>query len=135
MRVGRDWWSLDLLNGWHATDEPECLTVVRDLQSGGAFQLSAARKDAGSISSAEVKAMASAAPELMGKPFTVRFGAFRGFSVAYADATGTSWRRYWLAEGRLLVFATYNGPSTVREREVAGVEAMLTTLQSSHGAA
>jgi hypothetical protein len=86
------------------------------------------------ITQAEVRGMASHDRGLMGKAFPVAIGSFKGLSVRYQHE-GAFWRRFWLAQGHLLVFATYNGPPEVSATEEPAVEAMLSTLRPEDGAA
>jgi hypothetical protein len=132
-RVGRDWFSLEPKAGWQAEQHPECvmLTAAPD---GGSFQLSATRKEASPIKRAEVREMASLNQSLMGKAFPVAMGGFKGLSVRYQHE-GSFWRRFWLAQGHLLVFATYNGPPEFSATEEPAVEAMLGTLRPENGSA
>jgi hypothetical protein len=132
-RVGRDWFSLELRAGWKAEQHPECITLTAS-PAGGSFQLSAARKEASPVNRAEVRQMASHDSKLMGKAFPVAMSTFKGLSVRYQHE-GAFWRRFWLAQGHLLVFATYNGPPEFRATEEPAVEAMLGTLRPEDGAA
>jgi len=132
-RVGRDWFSLELSAGWKAEQHTECVTLTTS-PDGGSFQLSAARKEASPINRAEVREMASHDATLMGKAFPVAMSSFKGLSVRYQHE-GAFWRRFWLAQGHLLVFATYNGPPESSVAEEPAVEAMLGTLRPENGAA
>jgi hypothetical protein len=131
-RVGRDWFSLEPKDGWQAEQHPECVTLTA-APEGGSFQLSAARKEASPISPAEVREMAALNRNVMGKAFPVVIGGFKGLSVRY-QYEGSFWRRFWLAQGHLLVFATYNGPPEFSAAEEPAVEAMLGTLRAENGA-
>ena len=130
MRVGGEWWSLDLAPGWSAQDDAECLTITSDR---GAFQLSAARRPESPPTAGEVEEWARQGSAAFGTPSPVHFGTFRGFAVSYSDA-GTMWHRYWLNHGRLMVFATY-AATTASANGLGEVEKMLGTLQAEGGAA
>jgi hypothetical protein len=132
MRVGTAWWSLEPRAGWSAADDPECLTLTRSDQ--GAFQLSAARRPEGAAELAELRHAAERERDLMGSPFPVVVGGFHGFSVSYSR-DGVFWRRWWLARGRLWIFATYNGAPSARVLEEPEVEGMLATLRAEDGVA
>jgi hypothetical protein len=132
-RVTRNLFSVEPSEGWHHQLDPECLTLTVSPE-GGAFQLSAARKAAAPIALREVLEMASEEVNVTGTPVPVAFGAFTGFSVSYQRENSLR-RRFWLAQGHLLVFATYNGSADVGAAEEPAVEAMLATLRPENGAA
>jgi hypothetical protein len=132
-RVSRDWFSLEPEAGWLAEQHPECITLTASPE-GGSFQLSAARKEASPIALAEVREMASHNQSFMGEAFPVVIGGFKGLSVRYQHE-GSFWRRFWLAQGHLFIFATYNGPPEYCAAEESAIEAMLSTLRTEDGAA
>src|SRR5512134_2116348 len=105
MRVGTDWWSLELEPGWSAVNDPECVTITKS--NSGAFQISAGRRPERPASLEELRKAAERQHDLMGPPLPVTCGGFRGFTVSYSH-NGAEWRRFWLGRGPLWIFATYN---------------------------
>ena len=131
MRVGTEWWSLEVEPGWSVTEDPECFTLTK---SGlGAFQISAARRSEAPVTLDELQA-AARRDSNMAEPLPAVFGGFRGHSVTYMK-NGTFWRRYSLTRGRLWVSATYNGSPLVRAAEEPEVEKMLASLRAENGVA
>ena len=124
--VGGTWWELQLLDGWCATEHPECLTLTRS--EHGAFQLSAAVKTRGAILPDEVEAQSRKGTPETSKAVPFEAGKFIGFTAGYEEDE-THWQRFWLAHGNVLVFATYNGSPECWRAEQPGVYAMLATLR------
>jgi hypothetical protein len=114
-------------DGWQAYYDAECLTL-EPFEKDAAFQLSAMVKAQGSITESEVEIQAHRIGAVSGPPIHAEFGGFNGWTVSYADKD-VLWRRYWLALGNLLVFATLNGSSQSWQRRETDVEAMLSTLE------
>ena len=125
MRIGSDSWSLDLAPGWTARQEADGVSITASAR-GGVFRLSAMRKSIGTVDEVELEEMASRSPE-MGLPRKVKVGEFSGFAVAYRNAEGL-WRRYWLANGNVILLAHYLGPPSSFALEERSVRAMLGTL-------
>jgi hypothetical protein len=124
--VGGTWWELQLADGWSVVEHPECLTIAST--DSGAFQLSAAVKAHGVISSSEVETQCREGTPANAKAFPVEAGEFLGLTVGY-EQENTHWQRFWLANGSLLVFATYNGLHNAWRSEQSAVYAMLASLR------
>ena len=132
MRVGTEWWSLEIAPGWSGQDDEECFTLTRS--ENGAFQLSAARRESAPITPAEIDDRSRTDCSRFGQPFGVRFADFEGYGVTYFEGE-LAWRRYWLYQGRLVVFVTYVCTVEPHVSEWADVETMLGSLRSENGAA
>jgi hypothetical protein len=113
-----------LIDGWNARYDPECITIT-PFDNQAAFQLSAMVKKDGFVSDGEVRRQARTDK---GLPSETVFGQFKGLFVVYAEGD-TVWRRYWIAKGSVLVFATYNGAPSSWEKHKGDVESMLATLE------
>ena len=124
--VGRTWWELELLPGWEARHDAECLTITRSDDS--ALQLSGAVKSIGDILIEELEQMRveQTPPGSKGSPFTA--GVFRGVNAGYAR-DGWQCQGFWLAYGNLLVYATYTGIPSAWEIERSNILAMLNSLR------
>jgi hypothetical protein len=126
-RMFRGSWSIECALGWAGSDDPECLTLTRVQDGAGAFQLSSARKQSGSVTKEDIEQ--TAGRELSWGPVaSVRYGEFWGSSVTYFK-DGDFWSRWWLGSGPVLVFATYNGTPETKSTELPEVERMLSTLR------
>ena len=126
-QAGEAEWLLDVPAGWSVVNHPECLTLTPPADES-ALQISSASKEAGLITTNELREMAEKRSELTGPAFHAVFGAFRGFGVAYEEAN-VAWRRYWLANDSLLLFVTFNGASTRLLEDLAEGETALGTLR------
>ena len=126
-RFRSHWWSVALADGWEVTQHPECVTLTLH-HSGGAFQVSAARKSDGPVEQDELLEIASGSYPLQSAPQRICFGDFAGYSTAFLE-DGSYWRKFWLADGSVMIFATYNGPVGRRLLEEPQVLGMLETLR------
>src|SRR5262245_58775244 len=125
-RAGTARWSLAIAEGWESRNDPECLTFVRP-DDIGALQISGALKDAGSVTDDDLAWMIEEnPPAAASRPCTV--GAFVGVSQGYADG-GRWWRRWFLRNGNLALFVTYNCTAQDAGVEDVDVDRMLSTLR------
>jgi hypothetical protein len=125
--VGGTWWELSLAQGWAAQDDPECLSLTKS-DDGGAFQLSAAVKSQGPIQQEEIKEFYQSRVPTQSKLQQASFGSFQGFVAHYIEDEAI-WYKFWLANGSLLVFATYNGTEDAWMAEKDDIYAMLGSLR------
>jgi len=124
--VGRTWWELQLLPGWEAIDSAECLTITRS--ADGAFQLSGAVKTASAILMSELEDMRQKEVASHAEHTILNTGQFQGVAASYIEE-GTLWKKFWLAHGNLMVYATYNGFPTTWALESTDVMAMLNSIR------
>jgi hypothetical protein len=129
--VARDSFTIEVPSTWAVRDEPDCLTLSRS--NDGAFQLSSARRSNGAIDHDELRRFYEPTVPANGRfePYATR--TFSGF-VATWEAEEVLWRKYWLACGQILVFATYIGSESAWSRDNLDVERMLDTLKAATGA-
>ena len=125
-RFESDWWAIGIADGWDVDDDESCTTLTRENEEG-AFQISAARKDADVVTEEDALEFASdAVPD--GTQFErVSVGAFEGITAGFRDDRG-QWMMHWLFTGPLLVYATHVGPPEIVEAQSADVRRMLETL-------
>ena len=121
-RYEASWWSLELPEGWSVHDDPECATFT-SANLKGVLQLSAYRKDL-DIGDGELFEMADEQPE----PESVEIGLFTGLCNT-RETEGLRRKKWWLARGRTLIFATYNGPLRSADAEIQATEELLKTLE------
>ena len=123
------WWSIGLLPGWTADEQPDCVAFVRD-DGVGALQISAYKHDSGTIPAGDLDDFTKGEFPDNVKPEAVTCGALSGVGVDYL-ANGTFWLKRWLHNGPILVYATYNCDAVDRAVELSDVNRMLATLKSA----
>jgi hypothetical protein len=123
------WWSIDLLPGWSADEQPECVAFARD-DGVGALQISAYKHDSGTIPAGDLHDFTEGEFPDDSTLEPVTCGAMSGVGVDYV-ADGNFWLKRWLHNGPLLVYATYNCEAADRAAELANVNPMLATLKST----
>lgn len=126
-RFESDWWAIGIADGWDVDDDDSCTTLTR-LNEDGAFQISAARKDAESVTEEDALEFASdSVPD--GTPFErTSVGSFEGIRASFSDERG-QWVMHWLFAGPLLVYATHVGAPEIVVAQSADVRRMLETLE------
>ncbi len=116
------WWSLELPAGWSGREEEECHTFECD-GGVGALQISAHRKEVGTVSDQDLREFAGDVPL---RP--VAFGEVAGFRTRFSTE-GTFWIKWWLRSRKTMIHATYNCAQEERkEEEEALVERSLSSL-------
>ena len=119
-------WQITPLPGWVVVDDEECLGLVKSEE--GAFQLSSAIKSDGTTNLVDLEAFYRPTIPIGATFHPVTFGDFSGYVAEFLDID-TMWRKYWLLEGNLLVFATYNGSPKAWKSERGDVHHMLGSLR------
>lgn len=127
MRIGRGDWTVEASGDWLVTDHPECLTL--ELENGGALQLSSATSSAGVIGESELLRVAGRCDEGWGNAERAICGEFAGYLYAYLDGDAVHWRRWFLACGPTLLFATYNAEKSISADDASLVDSTLSTLR------
>lgn len=126
-RYERAWWSVELPSGWSAEEEEDCVTFSAK-RGVGALQISAFRHNDKDVTDEDLREFAE--DELVGgaKPTQVICGAFLGIEVSYT-ADKEFWRKLWLREGSVLLYATYNCRAEDRVAEIEAINRMLNSLE------
>lgn len=130
MRISQTDWSIEVSDGWTATDHPECLTLERSGE--GALQLSSARKKSGIVSESELF-FAEGERQDWGFWLRTTCGDFDGVRYEYMEGD-VAWRRWFLRRERTILFITYNGTLTGAATEREAVEQMLGSLKAESAA-
>lgn len=122
------WWSVTVPPGWMAEQNEDCATFYHPA-GVGALQISAARRETGSVPLQDLQELAAKAlpPAIRAK--SVKVGALSGLHASY-DQDGTHWDRWWLRSDQLLIYVTYNCESAEVGQENAEVLAALASLNS-----
>ena len=120
-------WELVLDSSWSAQSDEECDTILPN-DGVGALQISTARKD-GDVSDDDLEDFAENEIGAGAIPTPTQLGAFRGFALTY-EADGTHWRRWYLRNGQVALFATYNCNVDDKGKEDLQVDKMLSSLRS-----
>lgn len=123
------WWSVELPSGWIGSEDPECVTF-RATPPLGALQLSAALKDGGSITEEDLQSLVKESPSPRTELVKVSYGSFFGVAIQYVKE-GLFWREWWLASGRLMIYATYNVAKGGEDLEEDKIESILSSLSST----
>lgn len=129
MRVGWQSWSLEVSDEWSVTDHPECLSLT--LSDEGALQVSSARKQDGFVEEQDLL-FPEEERESWGKWKPVHCGEFDGIVYEYTQEE-IVWRRWFLRNGPVLLFVTYNGTADAAKREAAAVSIVLNTVRPEAG--
>jgi len=124
MRVGWSAWSIDILPEWENEDDPECLTIYHP-NGVGALQLSSAKKQEGSVTQEDLDFHTK---QEWGNPSKCTFGDFAG--QAYKFVSEDSFWFWWiLANGSVLLRASYNCEIQDKNVEIEEINNMLKTLK------
>ena len=112
-------------------DDASCVTISSP-HLPGVLQLSGARKDTGDVDTDDLLDFAQDDIAIAGQPATVALPAFKGLSLTL-EADGVTVRKWWLASGRLLVFATYTSQRAIGLPDLKEVTDLLSTLRPNSG--
>jgi hypothetical protein len=85
-------------------------------------------KREGRVTSEEVESQARRIGAVSGSPTPIAFGGFTGFAVSCTEEE-IPWKRYWLAQCDLLLFATFTGSEKSWQSRGRDIEGMLATLE------
>jgi len=124
-------WTLDLAPGWVAEPEEQCVTITHP-DGVGALQVSAHRRKGSPLSREDILEATELEPEALKHLAEQKWGAFRGFQLVYSDGEAF-WRKWWLANGNVLLFVTYNCEMAHEDDELGAVNAMVQSLRSVRG--
>jgi len=119
-------WGIELARGWSAEQEEECVTIIKSSTSG-ALQISSFQKQAGTISREELLDATDCDAETQSHFQEKSWGDFSGFQLVYSE-DNTFWRKWWLANGRTLLFVTYNCELAKKDDEKAEISQMVGSL-------
>jgi hypothetical protein len=126
-RIGGASWELDLRPSWTSQTDEECESI--SLPDGvGALQISTARKDS-DVTDDDLQDFAEKDNDAEAELVATQMGAFRGVEFTH-DADGTYWRRWYLRNGRIALFATYNCNIDDKGKEDHDVNQMLSSLRT-----
>ena len=128
MKFKSKWWSVRLPEDWQAAEDENCVTFSRK-NSTSALQISAARKEAGSITDEELDDFATERLPVGTRPCRVNVGGLTGFYAERIE-NGVFWREWWLRQGRLIVYATYNVDENLKETESTIAQNILESLET-----
>src|SRR5258705_9121520 len=99
------WWSISLLPAWRAEQE-ESSTSIWSEHGVGALQVSAYKNDRSVLGKDLAQLSEGEYPS--GVPVSdFKSSGFKGLQVSFSQ-NGKYWRKWWLHDGPLLLFVTYN---------------------------
>jgi len=122
-------WEIELASGWTAEAEDECVTIVKS-NTGGALQISAYQKQADSISREDLLDATDCDEETQENLQEKVWGDFSGFQLVYSKDE-IFWRKWWLANGKTLLFVTYNCELAQKAAETKDVNEMVSSLKAT----
>ena len=120
--------------GW-ALEEAEDHVTFTPADIDAALIISSFTKEAGAISSEDLRNMSAGGAPAVALRKPVTYGDFTGFRAEYDDPDATHWRVYWLAHDRTHLYITYNCHIDYVGRHDAVVDWMLSTLTAGASAA
>ena len=123
------WWQIAVPPPWKAQDREECVEIAQP-EGVGALHISSARKLEGSILDAEaLSQLRENCPEGT-ETARAQCGEFVGYAAEYVDWNeGLYWKKWFLACGKVLLFATYNCKRGEEDLESPHASALLTSLR------
>jgi hypothetical protein len=127
-RFGRDSWSLVVPDGWRASHDEECATLLAPREVG-VLQISAAFKDSVVLDS-DLRDFAVEHLDAGAKPRPTDAGDFVGFEIAFCDDE-RYWRHWYLRSGAQMLFVTYNCGLECRGVDDGPIGAALSSLLTS----
>ena len=127
-RFGRETWSLRVPEGWRASHDEACATLVADNEIG-ALQISAAFKDT-DVLDTDLREFAAEHLEAGANAKPSGAGAFVGFEIAFSEED-RFWRHWYLRNGRQMLVVTYNCSLESRGAEDTVVRDILASLAAS----
>lgn len=110
-----EWWSVSLPNGWKAQREAHGASFSTSSKTG-TLQISAARKESGDATEADLLEFAGARGASLDNLLPIRSTAFSGF-VRNKCEQGLRWKEWWLRYGPFIIYATYVTPAGQASRE------------------
>ena len=122
---GGESWQVMLPKGWHGRHDPECETICSD-DAVGALQISCAYKE-GRVRDDDLRDFAEEHLVAGAKTRKVEIGAFSGFEFCY-EKDGRYWRQWFLRNGSVALFVTYNCDLADAGVENGQVQSILRTL-------
>jgi hypothetical protein len=116
---------------WEATDEVDCVTLVRSGHPGS-LQISAARKPRGLVTERDLKEFATEGRDQAPPLQTVTYSILNGL---YSEQTkkGMFSREWWLARNDLLIYVTYNVPQESKEKQPGIIDQIVETIVPNEG--
>jgi len=125
MKFNSTWWTLEAPPTWDVSEDDSCVTLACNKES--ALQISAARKNSGNVTDADIKEFVGDHPE--GRRLA-RFATpyFEGYRADYTKR-GRHWKEWWLRSQDLLVYVTYNVKSPLDLPQEQQVEAIVHSIK------
>jgi hypothetical protein len=121
------WWVAELPEDWLAETMDECASFSQK-QGVGCLQISAYQNLDRSVAHEDLQEFSWEEMQEQPALHPVRCGSFTGFAIVQA-ADQEWWRKWWLRNGNLLLFVTYNCREESRGKEDAVVDSILETLK------
>ena len=119
-------WQLDLPIGWQTEEEEEAVCLYNP-DSNGTLTISATREDQ-NISDEYIEELLADHLDAGAELIEVELGAFSGVSFCYDD-NDEYWCEWYLRNGPVLLFITYNCPLDEEGSEDDVIESILESLK------
>ena|SRR5258705_642967 len=121
------WWSIELPLGWSAEREESCTNIWSE-DGVGALQISAYQRDGEPVSDEDLYDFAEREYPEGVRVLNENCGQFSGLNVSFL-VENSYWRKWWLRNGSLFLFVTYNCNVEEQGLERSAVDQMLATLK------
>ena len=127
-RYKSGWWSVELPDHWKANKEEDCVTFTSE-DEVGALQIITYRREGRDVTNDDLLHFAE--DELIEgvELQSISCGEFTGMGVSYL-VDGNYWRKWWLWQGSLLLYVTYNCSAEDRLVEQEVVSQMMNSLKN-----
>ncbi len=119
-------WQINLPDDWISETEEECVSIYHP-NGPGMLEISASLQPE-IISDDDLMALTDEHLEKGAHPEKTTIGDFSGIELSYED-DGVFWREWYLRQGELLLFATYNCDTGDEEKEEGMLDVILATLR------
>ena len=121
-----EWWTLLVPPEWWAESEDHSI-LIGDRDDVGTIEISTLRRDEGTVSAAEVAAVAAEESPEVGAWEPVSAGDFEGVCGALVEE-GAAIREWYLAGDALMLYITYSCDTDNQGLDDAAVDEILDTL-------
>lgn len=123
-------WALEAPSPWRIEDCEDCIQITQP-EGAGAMHISSARKKVGAVLPAETLERLKEDCPTDTDVQRVRCGDFTGYVAEYTDwHTDRFWRKWFVAHGQDLLFATYTCKRGEEELEADEAAKLLASLRS-----
>lgn len=122
-----EWWTIPIVDDWKVERADSCVSIYSP-NGFGPLQISAYKKLKGNVSKKDLLETIRLTDEIKKNLTEQQCSDFYGFQIDYSEKD-IFWRKWWLAAGNVILFATYNCELPVKDRESGSVNSMMASLK------